>query len=189
MSQDEVSLNDIEFSRVLIDEFLGDFESLYGKKNQTFNLHCLQHLPDQVVKQGPLHFSDCFPFEGWFKNTKTLHNGTRNISGQIASNLNLKLKVHFELKDRSFTKQELKLFVEKTSDNKQRKKTSIIEPSFTKCLTTFPKHEQSLLKDTFELLSTSSINFSHKATINNTSNNTNFVYHNFILYYKAKRGE
>ncbi len=72
-----------------------------------------------------MHLSDCFPFEGWFKNTKTLHNGTRNISGQIASNLNLKLKIHFELKDRSFTKQELKQFVEKISDNKQRKKTSL----------------------------------------------------------------
>jgi hypothetical protein len=75
----------------------------------------------------------------------------------------------------------LKQFVEKISDNKQRKKTSLIEPSFTKFLTSFPKHEQSLLKDTFELLSTSSINFSHKATINNTSNDRILVYHIILL--------
>jgi hypothetical protein len=55
--------------------------------------------------------------------TKTLHNGTRNISGQIASSLNLKLKVHFELKDHIFTKQDLKLFVEKISQNTISKKT------------------------------------------------------------------
>ena len=170
MSQDEISPNDIEFSRVLIDEFLNDFESLYGKKNQTFNLHCLQHLPDQVVTHGPLHLSDCFPFEGWFKNTKTLHNGTRNISGQIASSLNLKLKVHFELKDHIFTKQDLKLFVEKISQNTIRKKTFLNEPVFTRNLNSFPIHEQELIKRSFQLSSNSTINLSHKALINNISN-------------------
>ena len=119
----------------------------------------------------PLHLSDCFPFEGWFKNTKTLHNGTRNISGQIASSLNLKLKVHFELKDHIFTKQDLKLFVEKISHNTIRKKTFINEPVFTKNLNSFPIHEQELrTKRSFQLSSTSSINFSHKALINNISN-------------------
>ena len=77
------------------------------------NLHSLQHLPNQVERYGPNHKCDCFPFEGWFKNISQLHNGTNNLSGQIANNLNNKLKVHFELKDSPIRKPELKAFVAK----------------------------------------------------------------------------
>ena len=76
LSQDIITPEDIEFTKILVDEFLSDFADLYGEINMTFNLHCLQHLPNQVQKYGPLHKCDCFPFEGWFKNTKLLHNGT-----------------------------------------------------------------------------------------------------------------
>ena len=61
MSKDEISPDDIEFSKILIDEFLGEFEELYNAKYQTFNLHCLQHLANQVENYGPNHKCDCFP--------------------------------------------------------------------------------------------------------------------------------
>jgi hypothetical protein len=82
----------------------------------------------------------------------------------------LKLKVHFELKDHIFTKQDLKLFVEKISQNTIRKKTFLNEPVFTRNLNSFPIHEQELIKRSFQLSSTSTINFSYKALINNISN-------------------
>ena len=113
LSQDQISLNDIEFSRILIDEFQTEFKELYGSKHQTFNLHSLQNLPNQVESYGPNHKCNCFPFEGWFKNVSQIHNGTNNLSGQIANNLNNKLKVHFELKDNLIRKPELKAFVAK----------------------------------------------------------------------------
>lgn len=97
----------------MINEFYSNFKVIYGKENQTFNIHCLQHLPNQVEKYGPIHKCDCFPFEGLFKNTKSLHSGTTNISGQIAENLNAILKVHFELEDEAIRKPELKCFVER----------------------------------------------------------------------------
>ena len=113
LSQDQISLNDIEFSRILIDEFQTEFKELYGSNHQTFNLHSLQPLPIQVERYGPNHKCDCFPFEGWLKNVSQLHNGTNNLSGQIANILNNKLKVHFELKDSPIRKPELKAFVAK----------------------------------------------------------------------------
>ena len=92
-TQDSVTQADIDYSRILIHEFLKDFEHFYAANQQTFNLHCHCHLADQVERHGPMHKYDCFPFEGWFKNCEILHNGTTNISGQIANNLNEKLKL------------------------------------------------------------------------------------------------
>ena len=88
LTQDSVTKEDIDFSRILIHEFLKDFTQFYGDKGQTFNLHCHCHLPDQVERYGPVQKCDCFPFEKWFKNASLLHNGTTNLSGQIANNLN-----------------------------------------------------------------------------------------------------
>ena len=93
LPQDEISHEDIEFSRVLIDEFHIDYKELYGKENQTINIHCLQHIPNQVENYGPIHKCDCFPFEGWFKNTK--------------------LFIIFESEDEPIKNPELKCFVEK----------------------------------------------------------------------------
>ena len=169
LSQDEICARDIEFSRILIHEFLQDFKELYGAKHQTFNLHCLQHLPNQVQNRGPLHKSDCFPFEGWFKNTKSLHSGTRNISSQIADNLNLKLKIHFELQDVIIRKQELNDFVQKMMPSKTDNKYCLTEPILTKGQLWFDKLERNLIKDKFDLPPHAKITFSYNATINNIS--------------------
>ncbi len=169
LSQDEICSRDIEFSRILVHEFLQDFKELYGAKNQTFNLHCLQHLPNQVQNRGPLHKSDCFPFEGWFKNTKSLHSGTRNISSQIANNLNLKLRIHFELQDVIMRKPELKLFVQKNFETKFTNKYGLCDPIITRELHSFDKLEQKLIREKLTLSPDSKITFSHNATINNIS--------------------
>ena len=169
LSQDEILPHDIEFSRILIHEFLSEFKQLYGEKQQTFNLHCLQHLPNQVQNRGPLHKSDCFPFEGWFKNTKSLHSGTRNISSQIADNLNLKLKIHFELQDVIIRKQELKDFVQKMMPSKTNNKHCLTEPILTKEQLWFDKSERNLIKNKFDLPPHAKITFSYHATINNIS--------------------
>jgi hypothetical protein len=180
LSKDEISLDDIEFSKILIDEFLCKFEELYKAKHQTFNLHCLQHLPSQVENYGPNHKCDCFPFEGWFKNVKELHDGTNNLSGQIANNLNLKLKVHFELKDITIRKPELKAFVEQLSNKNNSLSSFIHEPRFIKQICTFTRKEQDLIKQILRLSWNSNVTFSHTATINNTSKKSNKLY---IIYY------
>jgi len=48
LSQDKITKEDIETSKILINEYIADFRSLYGKKSMTFNLHSHLHLPNQV---------------------------------------------------------------------------------------------------------------------------------------------
>ena len=122
-----------------------------------------------MQNRGPLPKSDCFPFEGWFKNTKSLHNGTRNISRQIADNLNLKLKVHFEFQDVSIRKPELKSFVEKIMTAKTNNKYALCEPILSKEQIFFDEMERNLIRVKFGLPSHSKITFSYNATINNIS--------------------
>ena len=163
MSDNDLSMEEEIFSD------LEEINIINDSLNQTFNLHCLQHLPNQVQKRGPLHKSDCFPFEGWFKNTKSLHSGTRNISSQIADNLNLKLKIHFELQDLIIRKQELKDFVQKMMPSKTNNKYCLTEPILTKEQLWFDKLERNLIKDKFDLPPHAKITFSYNATINNIS--------------------
>ena len=66
----------------MIDEFHIGYKEFYGKENQTINFHCQQHLPNQVENYGQIHMCDCFPFEGWFKNTKLFNSAITNISGK-----------------------------------------------------------------------------------------------------------
>ena len=114
LTQVSVTQADIDFSRVLIHKFLKNFTKFYPKA-QTFNLHCHCHLADQVERHGPMHKCDCFPFEGWFKNAGSLHNGTINLSGQMAT-LMKKLQ-HFTNPDVRIDKRELREFYEKWSFN------------------------------------------------------------------------
>ena len=79
-----VSVAKIDFARVLIREFAKECAVHYGEDGLTFNLHAHLHLCDQVERNGRLYWSDCFPFEGWFKSCKALFSGTTNLPGQIA---------------------------------------------------------------------------------------------------------
>ena len=98
LCQEAISLNDINDSITLIQEFLKEFEFLYGKKAMTSNIHGHQHLPLQVWKYGPLNKRSGFPFENKFKDTRDTFHGTKNYDGQIGRNLEKKQKISFELK-------------------------------------------------------------------------------------------
>ena len=89
LTQDYVDNNDIIKSKLLINQFVKNFEKLYGSTNSSFNLHSHLHLPDQVAIYGPLNKISCFPFEGVFKICHNLFFGTVNIAEQIAANLKL----------------------------------------------------------------------------------------------------
>ena len=98
LCQEAISLNDINDSIILIKDFLLEFESIYGKKAMTSNIHGHQHLPLQVWKYGPLNKRSGFPFENKFKDTRDTFHGTKNFDGQIARNLEKKQKICSELK-------------------------------------------------------------------------------------------
>ena len=175
LTQDSVTQDDIDFARVLIHEFLKDFTKFYPESGQTFNLHCHFHLADQVQRHGPMHKCDCFPFEGWFKNAGKLHNGTVNLSGQIANNLTAKVEAHFENKDIVILKKELRLFVEKLAPYDWPNQIHLQDPIRQDPVSALKTSvEKNLIKEAFGLTDASSITHSYKAIINNTSNYLNF---------------
>ena len=77
-----------------------------------------------------------------------------NISGQIAQNLNSKLKIHFELEKQIFRKPELKTFVRKISNSKDFKQNFILKPKFSQILF-FNKEERKKILEKFNLSSNS----------------------------------
>ena len=171
LTQDSVTQADIDYSRILIHEFLKDFEHFYAANQQTFNLHCHCHLADQVERHGPMHEYDCFPFEGWFKNCEILHNGTTNISGQIANNLNEKIKAHFEQQDIIIDKEELRAFVDKLSKRDWSNKIHLQDPVRHGSITSLKSPvEKCLIKEAFRVKDEYLITYSYKAVINNTRN-------------------
>ncbi len=93
-----------------------------------------------------------------------------NISGQIAQNLNSKLKIHFELQNQILRKPELKSFIRKISKTKDFKQNFIHKPKFSQILF-FNKVERKKILEKFNLSSNTQIQFGFKATINNTSIN------------------
>ena len=77
-----------------------------------------------------MHKCDCFPFEGWFKNAGSIHNGPINLSGQLANNLNEKITAHFTNPDFRIDKKELREFVEKLSVKWDSNQIYLQDPNF-----------------------------------------------------------
>ena len=55
----------LEVAKYCIDDFLKTYETLYGVKNQTYNNHCLLHLPEFIAQHGKLDNFSSFPFENY----------------------------------------------------------------------------------------------------------------------------
>ena len=97
LCQDAIDINEINESKILIDEFLIEYESLYGNEFISFNAHAHRHLPMQVLRHGPLNRTSCFPFENMFRLSKDLFHGTRNFEDQIAKNLEKRKRIRFNM--------------------------------------------------------------------------------------------
>ena len=169
LSQDKITKEDIEFSKILIDEYIADFRSMYGKKSMTFNLHSHLHLPNQVEKKGPLHLINCFPFEGHFKVTKNYASGTRNVAGQIAQELEFNQAVYFrdDMINFNICRKEVRNFIQKFSQMGKYPKPDI--PVKSKMLKKFSTFENTLLTTQFMLSENDTINYSYVWNISNIS--------------------
>ncbi|VDP42582.1 unnamed protein product [Schistosoma margrebowiei] len=56
--------------------FLKEYEWCYGSESLGYNVHLLQHLPDDVRSHGPLHSFSGFSFESYMRQIqKSVHNG------------------------------------------------------------------------------------------------------------------
>ena len=63
--------------------FLVHCTLISGKRFQTFNLHQVLHLKNNVENLGPLWSNSCFPFEDYNGDLKGYFHGSQNIQGQV----------------------------------------------------------------------------------------------------------
>ena len=77
LCQNSVSAADIALSQTLLDEYVKQYEQLYGLRHMSFNVHLLRHLPKVVEELGPLWITTCFMFEDLNGSLKHLVHGTQ----------------------------------------------------------------------------------------------------------------
>ena len=82
-----ISSEVIELARILLVHYGRLVEPLHGKSEQTYTVHALQHLPEQVKNFGPLILHSGFVFEAMISHLKRLLHGMRCIPDQIVKNL------------------------------------------------------------------------------------------------------
>ena len=122
LTKDRISKEEIQYSQVLINEFISDFETLYGTTNLKYNLHAHLHLPGQVDDLGPLHKRSAFAGEGAFHVYLKNFHGAVNICMQIANKISLKIENEKFLTPEeiaSIKKFDLRHFAEKLNSNRQ----------------------------------------------------------------------
>ena len=72
LTQDFITLSDIEKAELLLKTFYLKFKTLYGPEHVRFNLHLHIHLAEQTRLFGPIHKLNSFGFEGKLKIQKNL---------------------------------------------------------------------------------------------------------------------
>lgn len=75
------------FSSDLLRHFIKQSGKLYGGHFITFNVHCLTHVPLDVLRFGPLDSYSCFPFENFLYQLKKLIRHSRNPLVQLVKRL------------------------------------------------------------------------------------------------------
>jgi hypothetical protein len=101
LCQDTIAKTDVLDAKLLINDFLNEYENLYGEDVMLSNAHGHLHLPQQVLDTGPANKTIGYPFENMLKHCKDKFHGTRNFEGQIAYNLSRKKLINVALKELS----------------------------------------------------------------------------------------
>lgn len=126
LNEDSISADMINnASRALI-EYVLRFESLYGLRNMTSNVHLLLHLSEVVKKFGPLWVTSCFPFEDANGMLKNLVHGTRYAHIQICSSVSTFMDLS-QLKSKFLTPQsDVEIFCNKLGKSSKRRRKAFL---------------------------------------------------------------
>jgi hypothetical protein len=84
LCQEKILKQDIMDAKEIIDEFIYDFEKIYGAQNMLSNLHRHIHIPQQVLDFGPYNVTKANRFEKMFQVTRDKFHGTRAFEKQIS---------------------------------------------------------------------------------------------------------
>lgn len=85
LSKEGINDNELQVAEAALFLFVENFQTLYGERFMTLNVHQLVHLTDCVRHTGPLYVNNCFIFEdlnGFI--VKHIH-GTQGVDTQIAN--------------------------------------------------------------------------------------------------------
>lgn len=82
---ERVTYSMINVAQEFLNKFVCEFETLYGLQFCSINIHQLRHLPDNVMKLGPLWVFSCYQYENLNGLFLTLVHGTGHIETQIAT--------------------------------------------------------------------------------------------------------
>ena len=93
LSMKEVTGDNIKEAERLIGDFQGSFVKLYGKESQSFNIHSLRHLCDQVRRKGPLWRNSAFAFESANHFLLSSVQGTMKSLSHLSDNFLLRQKI------------------------------------------------------------------------------------------------
>ncbi|XP_034245545.1 uncharacterized protein LOC117647758 [Thrips palmi] len=89
LNSSSISQDDIKLATLLLDQFVEEFQTLYGKRHMSHNVHMLRHLSATVQHLGPLWIISCFKFEDMNGRIARLIHGTRHAGIQVCSNLSI----------------------------------------------------------------------------------------------------
>jgi hypothetical protein len=96
LNNNYISPMDLYLARKKIENFVEEFENLYGKEHMSFNVHILLHACDCVSRWEPLWAYSAYGFEDSNGRLGKLFNGTQSVDLQVASKFikiqNLKAK-------------------------------------------------------------------------------------------------
>lgn len=149
LCQDKITKEEINDAKLIIDDFIIEYEKLYGLDSMTFNLHAHLHLPIQTLRYGPLNKSACFCFENMFKISRDLYHGTRNYEGQIAHNLELRKinKTNLDELESNTDNSAAKHFINTFFSKKQFLKEDFIVNPKKISINSLKNYEKELLKE------------------------------------------
>jgi hypothetical protein len=176
----------------LLNNFVQEVENLYDLQQNTYNVHGLCHLANQVNFLGTLHDITAQLFESAIGIIKRHYNGSRNVIGQIAENL----MIYFHLREYTIENNKRNEWTLLTVVDKKycRLRHNVKELEGCSCI--YPVVMCPMLHDTKHLLEQCMLTFSieyksyiqHLLSINTYSRMimANVMYHS-IMY--SKRGK
>ncbi|KAK3909735.1 Halomucin [Frankliniella fusca] len=93
LSQDSISVGQVEAARTLLLSYVNDYARLYSLRHLGLNVHQLIHLPNVVLDLGPLWAYSCFFFENFNGKLNRLYHGTQHIALQVCSSVSMLMTV------------------------------------------------------------------------------------------------
>ncbi|XP_077519808.1 uncharacterized protein LOC144129530 [Amblyomma americanum] len=85
--KDTVTVPNVTESTHCLVKFVVDTQFLYSKRQMTFNVHQIMHLPKSAMLQGPLWAHSCFAFEANMGRLKELVTSAKGVPLQIVERL------------------------------------------------------------------------------------------------------